>query len=99
VERAERGLIDASLGGGVIKQRVARPGQGRRGGYWTLIAFRSSDFAVYIFGFAKNERQNIGDDELENLKLIAAQWLGDNAKIAKDVAAGILIEVNHDDKS
>jgi len=32
VERAESGLIDANLGGGLIKQRVARLGQGRSGG-------------------------------------------------------------------
>ena len=37
VARAEKGQLDADLGGGVIKQRVARPGQGKSGGYRTII--------------------------------------------------------------
>ena len=58
VERAERGLVDADLGGGIIKQRVARTGQGRSGGYRLLIAYRSGDRAVFLYGFGKNERDN-----------------------------------------
>lgn len=53
IERAERGLIDADLGGGVIKQRVARTGQGRSGGYRMLIAYRSGNRAVFMYGIAK----------------------------------------------
>jgi hypothetical protein len=71
IDRAEKGLIDADLGGGVIKQRVGRPGQGRSGGYRTLIAFRSGDRAVFVFGFAKNEQDNISRDNLRNLGM----WL------------------------
>jgi hypothetical protein len=52
VDRAKRGLIDADLGRKVIKQRVARPGQGKRGGFRMLIGF-GSDRAVYLFAFAK----------------------------------------------
>ena len=77
VERAERGLVDAYLGGDVIKQRVARQEQGKRGGFRTLIALRSGDCAVVMFGFAKNERDNIDDDELKALRLIGSQWLND----------------------
>ena len=99
IERAGKGLVDADLGGGVIKQRVARQGQGRSGGYRTLIAYRSGDFAVFMFGFAKNERDNIDADELEALRIIASQWLGDARKIGKDVAVGTLIEVDHDDEN
>jgi hypothetical protein len=62
---AERGLVDADLGGGLIEQRVARPGQGKSGGFRTLIAYRRGERAVFLFGFAKNERANIDDDELE----------------------------------
>lgn len=94
--RAERGLIDADLGGGLIKQRVARAGEGRSGGYRTLIACRFGDFAVFLFGFAKSERDNIRD-ELRELRAIARQWLADRWKIEKDAAAGVLIEVRHDD--
>ncbi len=99
VERADRGLVDADLGGGIIKQRVARQGQGRSGGYRTLIAYRSGDYAVFMFGFAKSERDNIDPDELEALRLVGGQWLVDAEKIARDVAAGILIEVKHADEN
>ena len=71
VGRAERGLIDADLGGGVIKQRVARPGEGRAGGFRVLIFFRVEDRAFFVFGFAKNDRGNIGDDDLVILILNA----------------------------
>jgi len=68
IARAERGLVDADLGGGVIKQRIARPGQGRSGGYRTLIAFRFEKRAIFVFAFAKSERENIDDDDLATLK-------------------------------
>ena len=93
IARAERGLVDADLTGGLIKQRIARQGSGRRGGYRALVAFRKGDLAVFMFGFAKNDRDNIGPDELTALRLIGRQWLGDDSKIVKDLAAGILIEV------
>jgi hypothetical protein len=75
VERAERGLIDADLGGGLIKQRVARPGQGRSGGYRTIMAFRSLERTVFLYGFAKSERANIGPDELEFWRKLASGFL------------------------
>ena len=79
--------------------RVARQGQGRRGGYRTLIACRFGDFAVFLSGFAKSDRDNIGDHELAGLRAIAGQWFADVQKIAQDTAAGTLIEVKHDDES
>jgi hypothetical protein len=74
VHRATRGLIDADLGGQIIKQRVARPGEGKRGGFRMLIGL-SADRAVYLFGFAKNERENISNSELLTLREIAAIFL------------------------
>jgi hypothetical protein len=68
VRRAGRDLIDADLGGGIIKQRVARAGQGRSGGYRMLLAYRDSLRAVFLYGFAKSERENIEDDELQTLR-------------------------------
>ena len=74
VDRAELGLVDADLGGGLIKQRIARKGQGRRGGYRTLMAFRTKARAVFIYGFAKNERDNIDPDELEFWRRVASAF-------------------------
>jgi hypothetical protein len=67
IARAESGLIDADLGGGLIKQRVARAGKGRSGGYRTIIAYRGGGRAVFLYGFAKNERENVGLEELTEL--------------------------------
>lgn len=75
IDRAERGIIDADLGGGLIKQRVARPGQGRSGGYRMIVVYRTTDRAIFLYGFAKNERENIAPDELDDLRLIAADFL------------------------
>jgi hypothetical protein len=95
IERAERGVVDADLGGHVIKQRVARPGQGRSGGYRTLIAYRSKFRAVFLFGFAKNEQDNIDDDELKELRKAAAEmlsWSGD--EVAAMVTGGKWMEID-----
>jgi hypothetical protein len=59
VDQAEDGLVDAGLGGGLIKQRLARKGGGKRGGYRVLFAFRLGERAVFLHGFAKNEKDNI----------------------------------------
>ncbi|MGO9743639.1 MAG: type II toxin-antitoxin system RelE/ParE family toxin [Roseiarcus sp.] len=94
VERAARGLLDADLGGGLVKQRVARKGQGRRGGYRVMIAFRSGDFAVFLFGFAKSAQDNLADRQLIILRRIAASWLSaDAATIQTAVELGELVEV------
>ncbi len=71
IARAERGLIDASLGGGIIKQRVPRKGQGRSGGFRTIVAYCAGDRAFFVYGFAKNERENIDDGELAAIKITA----------------------------
>jgi len=75
VERAGRGSIDANLGGGLIKQRVARAGGGRSSGFRMVLAFRAAERSVFLYGFAKNERENIGDRELADLKKLASKYL------------------------
>lgn len=98
IERAERGLVDADLGGGIIKQRVARTRQGRSGGYRLLIAYRSGKRAVFLYGFAKSERDNIEADELETIKEIGAAWLeAKKERLEYAINTGILREVSYDD--
>jgi hypothetical protein len=60
IQDAARGLIAADLGGGVIKQRIARPGQGKSGGFRALIVFRAGARAFFVHDFAKNEKDNVG---------------------------------------
>ena len=96
VRGAEGGLVDADLGGGLIKQRVARPGQGKSGGYRTVIAYRRGDRAIFLLGFAKNERANVDDDELAELKGQARAFLGlSMEQIAALIAADELTEVRY----
>lgn len=96
VERAVKGLVDAELGSGLIKQRVARRGQGRSGGYRTIIALRAGDRAFFLHCFAKNDRANISDAELRSLREIAAHWLNASpALIEAELKAARLLEVKH----
>jgi hypothetical protein len=95
VREAEAGLVAADLGSGVIKQRMARQGQGKRGGFRVLIAFRAEDRAVFLYGFAKNERDNIDDKQLATLRDIATAFLqASDAQITKEIAEGRLQEVD-----
>ena len=94
ITRAERGLVDADLGGGIIKQRVAREGQGRSGGYRMLVAYRAGERAVFLYGFAKRERENIDPDELLTLREIGVAWLtADERDVGQAIAQGLLQEV------
>lgn len=95
VERAERGLIDADLGAGLIKQRVARPGAGKSGGFRTLIFFRTQTRAVFVFGFAKSDMANLDDAEEAFFKKAAKLVLEfTDAQMEAEVAAGRMLEVN-----
>src|SRR6185437_4477154 len=73
IKRAEDGNIDVDLGGNLIKQRVARPNEGRSGGFRTIIAYRRGTRAVFLHMFAKSQRANIKTDELEVYKDFAAE--------------------------
>ena len=98
VVEMERGLIDARLGGTVVKKRVALPGRGKRGSTRTLLAFEKGDKAFFIYGFAKNERANVGDRELQALKLLARELLGYSAQmLIEAIDAGELIEIETKD--
>ena len=99
VDDAERGLIDARLGGGVIKQRVGRSGQGKSGGFRAIILYKTHELAFFVHGFAKNDRDNIRGDELAALKLLASQMLSyDKQSIGNAVESGTLIEVTRHEK-
>ena len=97
VDEMEHGLIDADLGGHGVKKRVALAGRGKSGGARTLIAYRVSDKAFFIYGFAKNARANISVKELEALKIYAAVLLSYSEKdLDKAVKEGVLYEVESD---
>ncbi len=100
VDDADRGLIDANLGGGVIKQRVARRGAGKSGGFRTILVFRVRELAVFVHGFAKSEMENIRPEELSALRKLASEMLAYRGEVLdKAVASGTLTEVKCDGKS
>lgn len=76
IERAEKGLVDADLGSGVIKQRIARPGESKSKGYRSIVLFRKGERAFFVYGFAKSDLGNIRDDEEEQYKKAARLVLG-----------------------
>ncbi len=89
-----QGLYEADLGGGLIKKRIARPGQGKRGSFRTLIATNKGNRWIFVYGFSKNERSNLDKDEEEALKKLASELLVLTPEaIEKAKNAGELIEV------
>ena len=84
----------------MIKQRIARPGQEKSGGFLALIVFRSGAAAFFVHGFAKNEKDNIGKDELVALKRLASELLAyDDKTIARVVVSGTVVEVTCEEKA
>lgn len=94
IDRAEKGQIDASLGGGVLKLRIARAGEGKSGGYWSIVFFRQGERAVFVYGFPKSERGNIKADEEMAFKEAAKHVLAlTDKQMAGLVKSGDFVEV------
>lgn len=94
VERAKKGLIDADLGCGVIKQRIAREGQGKSRGYRSIIIIKYEQIAFFVFGFPKNERGNLRQDEVEEYRELARDLLSMPARdLSQGLAEGDFVEV------
>ncbi len=94
VDEMRRGLIDADLGGHVLKKRIALPGQGKRGGTRTIVATLMSDRWFFLFGFSKSERSNIDSHELKLLQEVAKDLLAfSDRQLATALSAGEITEV------
>ncbi len=99
VREMSAGLYDADLGGGLVKKRVPRFGGGKRGGFRTLIATNKDDRWIFVYGFPKNDRSNIDQDEEKALKKLAASLLAfDSAAIEQAKRNHELMEVDCDAK-
>ncbi|MDN5836248.1 MAG: type II toxin-antitoxin system RelE/ParE family toxin [Nitrosospira sp.] len=95
VREMTAGLYDADLGGGLLKKRIAQSGQGKSGGFRTLVATNKGNRWVFVYGFSKNERSNIDKDEEEALKKLAGHLLSLTAQgLDKVRRAGELMEVD-----
>jgi hypothetical protein len=97
VARAEAGLIDVQLGKFLIKQRFAREGAGKSGGFRSILYFRDNDRAVFLHAFAKNERQNLTPDELEGFRSFAKEIAAlANEAVANLLGDGRWIEISYE---
>lgn len=94
IREISTGQAHANLGGGVYKQRIARKGQGKSGGFRTIVFFRAHKNAFFILGFAKNKQDNLERDEIAGLKDLAGRMLNyDEQAINLALKAGALEEV------
>lgn len=97
VSEMVQGLIDADLGGYVVKKRVALIGRGKSGGARTIVATKMSDRWFFLFGFGKNERANIDKGELKVLQEMVHDLLGFNdQQLADAISASEITEVCDD---
>ncbi len=91
------GLIDADLGGDVVKKRVALPGRGKRAGARTLVATRKGSRWFFVFGFEKNEKANVTSTELEALQVLSAELLSLTGKqLDSALEDATLMEICHE---
>ncbi len=94
VRRAQEGLVDADLGGGLIKQRLPRPGAGKSGGYRAILLFRRGELAIYVYGFDKRDLGNISQGELDGFRELAKLMLRlDEVEIEGELRKRSLVEV------
>lgn len=94
IHEMEKGLLDAKLGDGLYKKRIARKGQGKRGGYRMIIAFKQSDLSFFIYGYSKNEISTISEKEEKVYKKLAQYYLKLNdSELNCLIRNGQLIEV------
>ena len=94
VNQLEAGKADANLGGGVYKVRIARPGEGKAGGYRVIVFFRSEERTFFVYGFAKSDRDNISQGELRAFKERAKEHLSStDEQIRHRLRKRTLIEV------
>jgi len=97
VQEMSQGLIDADLGGGVVKKRIGVEGRGKSSGVRTLVATNQGDCWFFVFGFAKNARSNITETELNALQALSSDLLKLNSsQLSDSVANGLLQEISHD---
>ena len=100
VRNAEQGIIDADYGDGVIKQRIARPNEGKSGGYRSIVLFRLGDRAFFVYGFAKSTQDNIDESDERDFKELAKTVLAaSNTELENLVSDGKYVEVTCNDQS
>jgi hypothetical protein len=94
VDQLEAGQVDADLGGGVYKMRIARSGEGKSGSYRVIVFFRSEERTFYTYGYAKSARGNISQKELKMLKRAAKKYFSMTSdQLRERIEHGQLVEL------
>jgi hypothetical protein len=95
----EAGLIDARLGGFLLKNRIAAPGRGKRGGYRVILGYRQGDRLIFVHGFAKNETETITRRETEALRKLCEIYMRADAEVfGQMIAKKLLLEIDPDEQ-
>jgi len=65
-----------------------------------IVAYRVKSRAVFLYGFAKNDLDNISPDQLQTLRTLGANWLAASvAVIRQALGEGELQEIDHDEQT
>jgi hypothetical protein len=84
----------SNLGGNLYKIRLSRENEGKSGGYRSLLAYKKDESAIFLYAFAKNEKDNLGKDELSLLKKLAGDLISlDSEEIKRQIKLGNLVEL------
>jgi hypothetical protein len=95
----EAGLIDARLGGFLLKKRISAPGRGKRGGYRVILGYRQGDRLIFVHGFAKNETETITRRETEALRKLCEIYMRADAEVfGQMIAKKLLLEIDPDEQ-
>ena len=98
IRNADKGIIDADYGSGVIKQRIARQNEGKSGGYRSIVLFRKGMLSFFVYGFAKSEQDNIDQSDERDFKELAKTLLAiSDAELKTLIDSGNYTEVKCDD--
>ena len=99
MREVEEGLHDGDLGRNLIKKRMARAGEGKRGGYRTIIVYQKGKRAIFVYGFTKSDKDNLSVKELEGYQELAQIYSRfSKADIAKAVHGNELQEIGYEEE-
>ena len=96
IAEMEGGLHDGDLGSNVFKKRIAIGSRGKRGGLRSIIAYKKGDKAIFIYGYAKNVRDNISSKEKEAFKKLSKSYFMDDLSLKRSLKMNELIEVQNE---
>lgn len=99
INEIENGLIDADLGSGVIKQRLAKAHRGKSKGYRVIIIYKFKHISLFAYGFDKKDKENLTPAEENTFKALAKYFVAiTNEQLNQSIEARELIEVPYEKK-